>query len=330
MQFGLLDYKLVRGQFNIGDYVQSLAASQYLPRVDHYINREELDCYAGPAAKIIMNGWFMHHPECWPPASHLETLFVSFHMNRPYIKKMMTPQAVEYFKARGPIGCRDYHTAEVLNDFGVDAYYSCCLTTTLSKDNFGSLERKRKILMVDVLHAVPDMADYFGMPYRYIASHVKSGNIIRSMRKSRNQNRILKALNSYEGYEIQWFENAICGVGLSSGQRFEMARQYLSLIAESSLVLTSRIHCALPCLALGVPVVFVKYGQSSSSNTLRFRGIIDHMNVIDLDGDMAKLGYKSQEVDVNDIVFGKDIRNPNTHVKYAEELKNKCEAFVNG
>src|SRR6218665_427036 len=114
MKYGLLDYELLGNKFNIGDYVQSLAAEQYLPAVDSYLSREALSRYQGDSVAVIMNGWFMHYPENWPPAPDINPLFISFHMNRPYISRMMTPNAIAYMKDQGRIGCRDYYTAEVL------------------------------------------------------------------------------------------------------------------------------------------------------------------------------------------------------------------------
>jgi|GEM_PF-2441898 hypothetical protein len=38
-KFALLKYKAYNGLFNIGDYIQSLAAKQFLPKVDILLNR---------------------------------------------------------------------------------------------------------------------------------------------------------------------------------------------------------------------------------------------------------------------------------------------------
>ena len=47
---------------NIGDEIQSLAAQRFLPRIDYYINRDNLDDYPqhnNETIKIILNSWFM-------------------------------------------------------------------------------------------------------------------------------------------------------------------------------------------------------------------------------------------------------------------------------
>jgi len=79
MKYGLLSYEFKR-HFNVGDYVQSIAARQFLPQVDRFLNREKLHGYRGEKIRLIMNGWFMFHPENWPPSPDIEPLFVAFHI----------------------------------------------------------------------------------------------------------------------------------------------------------------------------------------------------------------------------------------------------------
>ncbi len=67
MKYGLFTYKHSHNNLiNIGDYVQSLAAKQFLPRVDEYVERDELNSLKGEEIKIIMNGWYTHYPGNWP------------------------------------------------------------------------------------------------------------------------------------------------------------------------------------------------------------------------------------------------------------------------
>ncbi len=40
---------------NIGDDIQSVAASRFLPKVDRFVNRESMWRYDGPKTKMIMN-----------------------------------------------------------------------------------------------------------------------------------------------------------------------------------------------------------------------------------------------------------------------------------
>jgi len=326
-KFGLLDYELLGGYFNLGDYVQSIAARQYLPEVSTYLNREYLNEYTGDTLQLIMNGWFMHKPLNWPPSPNINPLFVSFHMNRSYMKAMLSPYAIAYMKDAGPIGCRDYYTAEVLEKAGIDSYYSCCLTTTLP-GALGDEEERSGILFVDVMHNLPNTEDYFGMSPRYLLSHLKSGNIFKSHKKRGLINELLSRVPEQYGNEVDFLDNKIKGEGIDVVNRFRMADDYLKRLASAKLVITSRIHCALPCLALNTPVIFIKHGQSSMANIYRFRGILDHFNVIDLDGDMKKHNFESNFLEIEDIDYDKPLVNPQSHIPFARVLRDKCLKFT--
>ena len=44
---------------NIGDYIQSLAALEYLPKncKPYFVDRDTIKFYNGPKVKLIMNSW---------------------------------------------------------------------------------------------------------------------------------------------------------------------------------------------------------------------------------------------------------------------------------
>ena len=58
-------------------------------------------------------------------------------------------------------------------------------------------------------------------------------------------------------------------------QKFWQAEELLSRYAKAQLVITSRLHCALPCLAMGTPVIFIhpKYHEDT-----RFAGLREILN----------------------------------------------------
>ncbi|AEI11630.1 glycosyltransferase family 8 protein [Cellulomonas gilvus] len=84
------------------------------------------------ATWTIAFGWYMHGQfgtgYDFPFHENVRPIFVSFHCNR---RDMLTPEAVEYLKAHGPIGCRDWNTVYLLLSMGVPAFFSGCLTTTI-------------------------------------------------------------------------------------------------------------------------------------------------------------------------------------------------------
>ena len=131
------------GKMNIGDFIQALAAKQYFDKIDVLIDRDfGLAKYDGEEVKMIMNGWYMDHPENFPPSDKIIPLFVSMHINRYGLPGLLRDECVEYFKRHQPIGCRDFHTVELLKSKGVDAYFTGCLTLTLGrKYKYGGTRR---------------------------------------------------------------------------------------------------------------------------------------------------------------------------------------------
>lgn len=107
-------------------------------------------------------------------------------------------------------------------------------------------------------------------------------------------------------------------------EKFEYADSCLKKYAKAKLVITSRIHCALPCLAMGTPVIFLN-SFNSFVDTCRFDGIIELFNRIDVDDDGNwKANFKLDgKIDKHTMV-----KNLGKHHELAEALKETCKAFV--
>jgi len=76
MKVALLD----AGTGNIGDYIQSFAVQKFLNGDPIFVPREDLVSLSSvpePTA-VVMNGWFMHKPESWPPGPKLRPVSLDF------------------------------------------------------------------------------------------------------------------------------------------------------------------------------------------------------------------------------------------------------------
>ena len=134
---------------NLGDFIQSEAVKQYLKnKIVKQIDREQLHSYDGPKVQMFMNGWFMENPNNWPPSKQINPFFLSFHLNPTSKKKMLSPKGVNFLKKYQPIGCRDIYTQKILSDFGVETYFSSCLTLTLRRNNFVKKNTRRQGILV--------------------------------------------------------------------------------------------------------------------------------------------------------------------------------------
>ena len=165
-------------------------------------------------------GWYMHplfnFRHAFPLHRNLRPIFVSFHCNK---RSLLTPEAVEYLKRYGPVGCRDWTTVYLLRSLDVPAFFSGCLTTTIDAV-FPPLENgpadAAPAAYVDVPEEdVPDGA----------ATFHHSDEAVRERSFVDNASRALELLDTYR--------------------------------TRHNSIVTSRLHCYLPMRSIGTSVEFV-------------------------------------------------------------------------
>lgn len=168
-------------------------------------------------------GWYMHalfgdrfgfpfHPQ-------LQPIFVSFHCNK---RGLLTPEAIEYLRAHGPIGCRDWTTVDILLSVDVPAFFSGCLTTTINT-------------------VFPDAPEAFpaGAPVAYV--DVKEPPAGAETYR-----------HSDDAVRFRSFE----------GNMYEAVELLETYRRRHSAVVTSRLHCYLPVRSLGGQVDFQPHNRS--------------------------------------------------------------------
>ena len=150
MKYGVLWRKTTK---NIGDDMQSYAESLWYPQVDYMVDVEDLDGFHAdddePVA-CIMSAWYMWHKWNWPPSKSIYPLWVGFHYNdahrgrprgMPSKWEYLDGIGRDYMLAHAPIGCRDPSTVESLEQRGIPAYFSGCITLTLPQREKKTPER---------------------------------------------------------------------------------------------------------------------------------------------------------------------------------------------
>lgn len=321
MKYGLLTYDENKKFFNVGDNIQSLAAKQFLPKVDALLNREKLADYHGDPIKLIMNGWFTHNIHNWVPAGAIEPLFVSFHMNNTAAPYMLSEKGIAYFKKHEPIGCRDQFSADTLKAKGIDAYFTGCLTLTLDSYKVADSERGDDIYIVDPLYSYPTLEKVTYHTKRFLRS-IQNGSVFELGKRKKHLKNFIDADLLQSAIHIN--QEPPAGK-YTDQQKFAMAEDLLQKYARAKLVITSRIHCALPCLAMGTPVIFVN-GFDSFVDSCRFDGILELFNRIDID---SKTGNWSSNFGLEGkINSNTTVKNLEKHHALAEPLKAKCKAFA--
>ena len=316
--YGVLTY-LAWPEYNAGDYIQSLAAMRYLPRVDKYVCREKLNEYSGARLKLIMNGWFMHRPANWPPSGNIDPLVTSFHLNSQAKGNLLSEKSIDWFKRHEPIGCRDEYTLQLLKNKGVATYLSGCLTSTL-KNPFNY--RTNDIYFADVLFRVPGWSTSARTPREFIKA-IMSGDLIKVNQRNRLLNEIFERQMLDRSKVISHYHPA----RHSEKERFSVAEDFLNKYATAKLVVTSRLHCAIPCLAFGTPVIFIHFGFKNEYDTCRLKGVTEMFNTIYID----EKENITANFDIRDkINEGFAPRNPETFRSYVPVLDSVCKSFING
>ncbi len=334
MQNGLLVYTEKYNIFNIGDYIQSLAAKQFFHKIDVLIDRENLDKYTGEKVKIILNGWFMHSPENWPPSQFINPLFVSFHINSAVEKVLTNEVNIAYLKKHSPIGCRDNNTVTILREKNVEAYFSGCLTLTLA----GKYKKNKQS---DIIYFVDPYFDYYDDAYHslcYIKLLLTHYNLINKITLSLysviNIKTLKKGAAFYKSYKDLFSDEVIRDAVYISHiysntyiightAKFKLADSLLKKYASAKFVVTSRIHCALPCLAIGTPVLYVENVNQKKSSFCRLSGLTELLHVIKYNKEKLSCELIKKNKITQSFVFN----NKLTHTLFVEKLVKTCEIF---
>jgi Polysaccharide pyruvyl transferase len=124
---------------------------------------------------------------------------------------------VDYFKKHEPIGCRDESTAAILRSWGVVAYFSGCATMTFPKRLTS------------------------GFANTSFAIDIDKRSFVKPLRK------------------VFQFGTQDASVELFSAKtKLDLTKELLDIYkTRAKLIVTSRIHCAMPCAAMGIPVLYV-------------------------------------------------------------------------
>ncbi|MDA9326030.1 polysaccharide pyruvyl transferase family protein [Flavobacteriaceae bacterium] len=323
-------------QVNIGDYVQAMAPAQFFDSYD-FIEREHLDSYQGDNVKMIMNGWYMHNPKNWPPSEKINPLFVSYHLNTLAKQDLLSKKSIAYFKKHEPIGCRDHFSAQLLKEKGVDAYFSGCMTLTLGQ-NYKSQEKEKKCYFVDAYYDEKiSLTDVIKSFFCLIGSYDTLSKICINKYNLKNLKNLLKTAHFYSVYQKLFSDEVLTEAifitqqstdynGFENQELIVQAEGLIKMYAKAAFVVTSRIHCALPCLAIETPVLYVEDKMQSSASSCRLNGLKQLFNILGCENNKLTPEF---EHDINEkLSFDYIIKNKKSYLKYSEALISRCKDFL--
>ena len=271
--------------------MQTLAAARCANVRVKMLDRDRLDRvwrFSG-SYRTIMNGWYMYDPAAWPPSPRIDPLFISFHLSNRVGRRskeklrarehLLFGENLEYFRRHSQIrgiGVRDYSTLRAFNDAGIDAYFSGCLTLTLTPRNLGI--RSETIIAVDLdPEAIERLRQRSAVPVSELTHTIPRRMSVKS--------------------------------------RMRRLNELLGIYETAAVVVTSRLHVALPCVALGTPVLFIHKNLDDP----RFGGLIDHVH------SASRANFLSARYDYD---LNMPPRNFEGWKPMANDLKRRVEAFV--
>ncbi len=235
MQFGITvpnNYEFRDDFSNIGDHIQAYCIRQIYREMGiddiamRLIDKAEMIDNAGATPSVI------------PICSYVPPGSVKFRL--PYYKRnfavtlgisfagntSLPEETIDWLKGQQPIACRDEETVHILEGYKLEAFLFGCLTATLPKRT--DISRANKIFLVDLPESF----------LKYLPTEIaESPNVIRI--------------------------SHLVNPKLSPDNYLKMAEEYLNNYKiNAKLVITSRLHCASPCMAMGIPVVFITDNRS--------------------------------------------------------------------
>ena len=256
---------------NLGDHIQIVAAERLLARADisigQRIDRDD-EIASAPSldggdasAGVLLNGWYKTNPEEWPPNPRLSPIYLGFHIRLFQSPSLIGPEAIEHYRAHEPIGCRDEYTRSLLSSLGVDCFVSNCLTLTFPR-RLPDPARQTEVFVVSTDKRLLELVPA-GLGETQFVSH-------------------------YSGTAD--FESNLASAEALLKTYRERAR----------LIVTTFLHCALPAIAMGIPVVVfypLQDGFMHGSDRERFSSLAAMIRVHQA-SEAAKVDWSGQRVDV--------------------------------
>lgn len=216
---------------NIGDNLQFMAIKYLYKKMgieDQIVEltTKEVKDYDGREYLILPLNWSFFDP-AWMNGDMIAIspkiipVFLAMTLGARHEDKYFNKDNIAYLKKYEPIGCRDEVTRDILRQYGIDAYVNGCLTSILP---YSESNERDTVYFADVPIRLKEYIPESMYEKCSFVTHQK-----------------------YYPKEIN------IDVIIN-----EVIAQYDEYRRKARLVVTSRLHAASPCMAMGIPVIFVK------------------------------------------------------------------------
>lgn len=276
MKYGYLFYQkpiipeMPSRPVNLGDPIQSYAVKLLYKEmgIDEKdiipVPRYDMKNYDGEECICVVNTCSTYEELAYdsnfmPPSDKIHAVPLSLHINRH-----ISDEELDYYKKCIDVGCRDVFTKDMLSKLGVNSYLTGCLTLTFPRRSSEAEKKADKVYLIDVQPEFKKM-----IPQHILENAVELSSIYRFP--------ITHDSNRMTVEEAEEFHR--------------MGEERIELLKNTAkLVITSRLHAASPCLAMGIPVIMTKHDD-------RF-GFIDRFMTAYTDWENDKIDWNPQPIDI--------------------------------
>lgn len=232
MKFARIDIETIgfvnhRDKFhiNFGDHLQNIIIKDLYQKMgiseeDIYVlNFNEISTYDGEYLILPINQAISHGLNSFI-SSKIIPVFLGISRDITAI----TPEEERYLNQYAPIGCRDEAIFSYLKKKNIECYLNGCLTVTLERRK--KIPQNGKVVIIEApIYAIETMP-----------TELKDNAIY------------------LENTAFGTYDEILCS---NTAEKFVRDR-YIYLKENASLVVTSRMHIASPCIGMGIPVVLVR------------------------------------------------------------------------
>lgn len=205
---------------NIGDDIQTFAIRNFFGEPDCYLDRDSLDSYIEEEIELIANGFMICGK--FPPPSNIYPKYISIGIAGAGAGNDHET-VMSHYRQQKYIGCRDTHSVNLCKRFGINGVFIGCPTILIGKRFVKKQSEKIKFIDID-----PNIFKFKNEKFFY------ENNII--------------------------FETNYYNIGSDVNKRQSLAEKRINSILDSKLIITTRLHVAMPAIGAGIPVIFIDDG----------------------------------------------------------------------
>jgi hypothetical protein len=259
---------------NLGDHIQIISGlrlmsrlgirpARFIDRDDEIMSAPGLAEESGPVG-ILLNGWFKTNRLEWPPHPKLVPIILGFHVRLFQCPELVSDTSIEYFRKNQPIGCRDTYTTGLLRGKGVEAFTSNCLSITFPRRG-ADPDMQTECFVVSRDDRIRRLLPQSLGPYTFISHYSGTNDFAANMAQAEH------LLGLYQ--------------------------------SRARLMVTTLLHCALPAIAMGIPVVVfypINDEAGHASDRERFSALDRLVPVYRVD-QVDQVDWDARPIDVSEV-----------------------------